>query len=653
MGGIVIRGLYTLPTFDASLINTIVNLATPQQEPPLILDKNIYEFYQKVNDYWKRESNRSLSNTTFLSIGGGFRDYFVRSDLCYLKTSNKEHRSILTTSIPHIWRSTDHQCIVWCNELVRALTRCFFNMIIKKTKQISTNHQRRLKVIDSIFSTANFEHDSPRNSCISVEAKNSVDVFRTNKSCFYIFSSVGRAINLWSVGSVRNWVLMCNDSSACAFPYYYTVPTDKKPFFYLSVMSSITILSLSDEEIWMQAQHENNILSFNAPFLMSKEREIYLEHGFLVEINLIGFIETWQAFRVALLVNNNRSFQVSVGLLSPFTPDVEYFLLNGSTSASLKLFKPKPYNQNDGKHVRLLVWGKDMSMIKIQIQPDFVAMLGQIFRFKYATILRVALLVSILKSIAELCLLRNFSVRHSASIVVLLTAITLIKQLFLEDIGRAGIARITWIETFSIGLSLLISEVWHFLVKKLLNMLRLIYTPLVVLCHVKVIPKKVTMLGLLITVTSLSVLTAYQSFFFGFPYLVYILIHILKIYATEDCDIQRLHASIFAGILPTILVFLTVPTIVYFKDWVENTYSLEPVPADIYCLQVTYALYLLVDLRLPKIRMSSSYIFFAIVVSLGVVSETLHPYNQTYIATFYLIYLFCAYFPTSLNKLIR
>ena len=139
MGGLVIRGLLAMPTFEHRKISIVINLATPQNEPPVRLDRYIHKYYSRVNGIWNRNNNK-FKNITFLSLGGGFRDYLVRSDLSLFKKNMDNHISVLTTSLPRIWLSNDHQCIVWCNQLVRALTRMFFRMVNKTTKQISNDH---------------------------------------------------------------------------------------------------------------------------------------------------------------------------------------------------------------------------------------------------------------------------------------------------------------------------------------------------------------------------------------------------------------------------------------------------------------------------------------------------------------------------------
>jgi glycosylphosphatidylinositol deacylase len=64
------------------------------------------------------------------------RDHLVRSDLCSLNGLTDESRSIdvLTSTIPHVWTSTDHRCIVWCRQLVLTTTRALLEIIQEKNQ---------------------------------------------------------------------------------------------------------------------------------------------------------------------------------------------------------------------------------------------------------------------------------------------------------------------------------------------------------------------------------------------------------------------------------------------------------------------------------------------------------------------------------------
>ncbi|XP_058888456.1 GPI inositol-deacylase isoform X1 [Acipenser ruthenus] len=152
MGGIVARALFTLPKFNHRLISLIITQATPHQGPVLPLDSDLLDFYATVNQHWS-ERAQELRNVTVLSVGGGFRDYQVRSGLTALPCPSDDPNklSLVSTAVPRTWVSTDHLSIVWCKELVLATVRTFFDLVDPDTKQITEDPEKRMAVIRHHF----------------------------------------------------------------------------------------------------------------------------------------------------------------------------------------------------------------------------------------------------------------------------------------------------------------------------------------------------------------------------------------------------------------------------------------------------------------------------------------------------------------------
>ncbi|CAB1346762.1 unnamed protein product, partial [Coregonus sp. 'balchen'] len=121
MGGVVARALFTLPRFSPRLVSLIITQASPHQAPILSLDTHLLEFYAAVRQCWVDRAE-DLRNVTLLSVGGGYRDYQVRSGLTALPCPQDDPSklSLVATAIPRTWVSTDHLSIVWCKELVLA-----------------------------------------------------------------------------------------------------------------------------------------------------------------------------------------------------------------------------------------------------------------------------------------------------------------------------------------------------------------------------------------------------------------------------------------------------------------------------------------------------------------------------------------------------
>ncbi|XP_026862614.2 GPI inositol-deacylase [Electrophorus electricus] len=152
MGGVVARALFTLPGFSPGLVSLILTQASPHQAPVLSLDPYILEFYSSVSRRWSTEAE-DLRNVTVLSVGGGYRDYQVRSGLTALSCSadDPNKMAVVVTAVPRTWVSTDHLSIVWCKELVLATVRAFFDLIEPETRQFTEDAEKRRSVLSHHF----------------------------------------------------------------------------------------------------------------------------------------------------------------------------------------------------------------------------------------------------------------------------------------------------------------------------------------------------------------------------------------------------------------------------------------------------------------------------------------------------------------------
>uniref|UniRef100_A0A3Q3LPK3 GPI inositol-deacylase n=1 Tax=Mastacembelus armatus TaxID=205130 RepID=A0A3Q3LPK3_9TELE len=152
MGGVVARALFTLPRFNTSLVNLIITQASPHLAPVLALDPYLLDFYSTVRQKWVNQANK-LRNITVLSVGGGYRDYQVRSGLIALPCPSADHNklSLVATAVPRTWVSTDHLSIVWCKELVLATVRAFFDLIDPETRQFTENPEKKMAVLNHHF----------------------------------------------------------------------------------------------------------------------------------------------------------------------------------------------------------------------------------------------------------------------------------------------------------------------------------------------------------------------------------------------------------------------------------------------------------------------------------------------------------------------
>ncbi|XP_062862373.1 GPI inositol-deacylase [Trichomycterus rosablanca] len=152
MGGVIARALFSLPRFNPHLVSLILTQASPHQAPVLSLDPYILDFYSSVGQHWKT-GGRDLHNVTVLSVGGGYRDYQVRSGLTTLTcpADDLNKMAIVVTAVPRTWVSTDHLSIVWCKELVLATVRAFLDLIEPETGQFTEDSEERMSVLNYHF----------------------------------------------------------------------------------------------------------------------------------------------------------------------------------------------------------------------------------------------------------------------------------------------------------------------------------------------------------------------------------------------------------------------------------------------------------------------------------------------------------------------
>ncbi|XP_029981118.1 GPI inositol-deacylase [Sphaeramia orbicularis] len=152
MGGVVARALFTLPRFNTNLVSLIITQASPHLAPVLALDPYLLDFYSAVRQKWVNQANK-LRNVTVLSVGGGYRDYQVRSGLTSLPCPSEDPNklSLVVTAVPRTWVSTDHLSIVWCKELVLATVRAFFDLLDPDTRQFTESPEKKMAVLNHHF----------------------------------------------------------------------------------------------------------------------------------------------------------------------------------------------------------------------------------------------------------------------------------------------------------------------------------------------------------------------------------------------------------------------------------------------------------------------------------------------------------------------
>ncbi|XP_034549496.1 GPI inositol-deacylase [Notolabrus celidotus] len=338
MGGVVARALFTLPRFNSNLVSLIITQASPHLAPVLAMDPYLLDFYSAVRQKWVNQAKK-LRNVTVLSVGGGYRDYQVRSGLISLPcpAGDPNKLSLVATAVPRTWVSTDHLSIVWCKELVLATVRAFFDLINPDTRQFTDDPQKKMAVLNHHF----IRHPvrmvgEMQDNSISIldfpEAWSEVNTLRLAYSTpkegqvkYFLFalSSRRKAYSHFYCRSsnleMTSWVYGCvhKNGSSCVHAVDLSMATELLPPYKvlvlsLSDLSSVTHLVVSGSNLngrqftveceWQR--QESQTLSVPVPHVMSfglTASDVTVNSsGLLHTVSLQHFHQAYQAFRISV-----------------------------------------------------------------------------------------------------------------------------------------------------------------------------------------------------------------------------------------------------------------------------------------------------------------------------------------------------------------
>ncbi|KAL7678100.1 hypothetical protein ACOME3_004328 [Neoechinorhynchus agilis] len=134
MGGLLCSQ-YAHLNFNKNVhIPLVLTLSTPHLAPVVNTDLYMNEFYRHHQDGRLKSNNKSDRSTLFVSIFGGMNDVLVPGHVCQLKLLNSSSlltMSVSTTSIPGVWMTLDHICMVWCNEFIVRIVRMLYEFYDK------------------------------------------------------------------------------------------------------------------------------------------------------------------------------------------------------------------------------------------------------------------------------------------------------------------------------------------------------------------------------------------------------------------------------------------------------------------------------------------------------------------------------------------
>ncbi|XP_076603383.1 GPI inositol-deacylase [Chaetodon auriga] len=421
MGGVVARALYTLPRFNTNLVSLIITQASPHLAPVLALDPYLLDFYSAVRQKWVNQANK-LRNVTVLSVGGGYRDYQVRSGLTSLPCppGDPNKLSLVATAVPRTWVSTDHLSIVWCKELVLATVRAFFDLIDPETRQFTENPEKKMSVLSHHFirHPVRLLGDS-QDSSISIldfpEAWSEVNTLRLAYSTpkegqvkYFLFalSSRRKAYTHFYCRSsnleMASWVYGCThrNGPSCVHAVDLSMETELLPpykvlILRLSDLSSVTHVVVSASNLngrqftveceWQR--RESQTLSVAVPHVLSFGLTVsdvtVNSSGLLHTIELQHFHQVYQALRVTVVsqckVHKDR-------LPSVYRMKVPWFREDSLTTVSVPsvteisgmLHTSRPDNASG---VLLQLHTAPNCQYKVSVRTSLPRVLGQILRF--------------------------------------------------------------------------------------------------------------------------------------------------------------------------------------------------------------------------------------------------------------------------------
>ncbi|KAJ8252811.1 hypothetical protein GJAV_G00205880 [Gymnothorax javanicus] len=426
MGGVVARALFTLPRFNPQLVSLILTQASPHSAPVLPLDPQLLEFYSAVRGRWCGGAG-DLHNVTVLSVGGGYRDYQVRSGLtalpCPAEDPNK--LSLVVTAVPRTWVSTDHLSIVWCKELVLATVRAFFDLIDPNTRQFTDDPVHRMAVLRHHFvrhpvRLLGVQEDSPIRFSGPAEAWTEVNTLRLAYSSpqephvkYFLFalSSRRKAYSHFYCRSnnleMTSWLYGCTrmEGPLCVQGIDLSWGTELLPAYKaitvkLSDLSSISHLvigasNLSGKQFTVECEWltlESRTVTVPVPHVLSlglTVSEVTLRSsGLFHNIELQHFHQVYQAFRITVM---GQCKAAKDRLPSVYRLTVPWFREDSFTTASLPsvieipamLHTSRPGNTSNAV---LQLHTAPNCQYKILVRTSFPKVVGQVLRFCSSTL---------------------------------------------------------------------------------------------------------------------------------------------------------------------------------------------------------------------------------------------------------------------------
>lgn len=166
MGGIVARSLFTMDNFKPGSVNTILTAATPHMVPPVTLDFEISNIYDRIESFWTKGfygPDAPLQNVSLISIAGGNRDIIVNGDSGNIHNFVPQSHgfTVFTATIPHAWVGSDHLSILWCNQIAVAVGKALIDVVDATIPEQVKPLEQRMTIFRNRFLTGLETHLHP------------------------------------------------------------------------------------------------------------------------------------------------------------------------------------------------------------------------------------------------------------------------------------------------------------------------------------------------------------------------------------------------------------------------------------------------------------------------------------------------------------
>ncbi|KAF9547374.1 GPI inositol deacylase [Mortierella hygrophila] len=163
MGGIVARSLFTMSNYQPGSVHTILTAATPHMIPPVTLDFEISNIYNRIESFWTRgflEPDGPLRNVSLISIAGGNLDIVVSGDSGNIHNIVPQSNgfTVFTSSIPHAWVGSDHLSILWCNQIAAVIGKALIDVVDARYAQQVKPLEERMNIFKNRFLTGIDDH---------------------------------------------------------------------------------------------------------------------------------------------------------------------------------------------------------------------------------------------------------------------------------------------------------------------------------------------------------------------------------------------------------------------------------------------------------------------------------------------------------------